>query len=183
MFACEGLIKLCLDETAGVPGDIAEIGVYKGESAIFIAENTTGKLVLFDTFAGMPKEMVTLPMDSHNAESFGDTSLQHCEHKLSRFNGRIDFRPGVFPRTACESDGPFRFVHIDVDLYLSTKAALEFAYRRLSPGGRILCDDYCESTQGSIKAIDEFRRQHPEFDARIQSHRVIIQHKEAPSAN
>ena len=179
MYACEGLIAECLEETVGVPGDIAEIGVYRGESALFIAEKTRDcRLLLFDTFRGMPAEMITRPLDNENANRFGDTSLAQVVDRLEKHLDRIDFRQGVFPETITPTDGPFKFVHIDVDLYLSTLAALDFASRRLSPGGRILCDDYCGSTLGAIRAIDEFRGEHPEWDARVTDHRVILRHKE-----
>ena len=179
MYACEELIAECLDQTVGVPGDIAEIGVYRGESALFIAEKTRDcKILLFDTFCGMPAEMITRPIDNDNANRFGDTSLAQVVDRLEKYLDRIDFRQGVFPETVRESDGPFRFVHIDADLYLSTKAALDFASRRLSPGGRILCDDYCGSTLGAIRAIDAFRVAHPEWDARLTNHRVVVKHKE-----
>lgn len=50
-----------------------------------------------------------------------------------------------------------RFVHLDLDLYAPTKAALEFFWPRLVPGGVLLFHDYgCSLFPGVKKAADEF---------------------------
>lgn len=158
MQACEDLLKRCCRELANVPGDIAEIGVWKGESARCILAHTHGcKVYLYDTFTGFPPEMCLSGVDFHTAGGFNDTSLAEVEKRLQPYADRVVIRPGVFPATAMDDNGPFRLIHIDCDLYLSTKAAIEWAADRLSPGGLILSDDYyCGSTAGAKKAIDEW---------------------------
>ncbi len=64
--------------------------------------------------------------------------------------------PGLFPDSAgASSDCRFSFVHLDVDLYESTRAALEFFYPRMNPGGMILSHDYVIA-DGVRNAFDEF---------------------------
>jgi O-methyltransferase len=47
-------------------------------------------------------------------------------------------------------------IHLDVDFYEPTRAALDWVYPRLSPGGYVVVDDY--STAFNCKdAVDEFR--------------------------
>lgn len=68
----------------------------------------------------------------------------------------MSFYKGYFPSTA----GPvidlrFSFVHLDVDLYESTKSCLEFFYPRLNVGGVISPDDYV-GAHGVWTAFEEF---------------------------
>jgi O-methyltransferase len=68
----------------------------------------------------------------------------------------VQLHPGLFPATA----GPvaastFSFVHLNVDLYESTSAALEFFYPRMSSGATIISHDYVTAA-GVRKAFDHF---------------------------
>jgi O-methyltransferase len=46
-------------------------------------------------------------------------------------------------------------VHLDVDLYASTRAGLEFFYPRMIPGGIIITHDY-STLPGVAQAFSEF---------------------------
>ena len=51
----------------------------------------------------------------------------------------------------------YRFVHIDVDLYMPIKASLEFFFPQMVPGGMIVIDDYGFTSWPGVKqAVDEF---------------------------
>jgi O-methyltransferase len=56
----------------------------------------------------------------------------------------------------------FSLVNLDADLYLPTKAGLEFFYPRLSPGGIIIIHDYNYKWPGIKKAADDFAAGIPE---------------------
>jgi len=57
----------------------------------------------------------------------------------------------------------FQFVHLDLDLYRSTLAGLEFFYPRLLPGGVIVSHDYGDLTVPGVRqAFDDFLRDKPE---------------------
>ena len=63
---------------------------------------------------------------------------------------------GIFPETAKKiKNKRFAFVHIDVDIYQSTKDALEFFYPRVNIGGSIIVHDY-PAHRGVQEACDEF---------------------------
>ena len=49
----------------------------------------------------------------------------------------------------------FSFVHLDVDLYQSTKDGLAWFYPRLNRGGILISHDY-SNADGVRKAFDEF---------------------------
>ena len=74
---------------------------------------------------------------------------------------QISFYKGLFPQSARGVKGPFSLVHLDVDLYCSTKEALKFFYPRLSPGGIIISHDY-QNLKGVKRAVDEFFKNKPE---------------------
>lgn len=145
---------------AKVPGDAAELGVYKGGTALLIARALPGKtLHLFDTFAGLPAPG---PRDRHERGHFAAPEAE--VRAFLKDEPGLAFRPGEFPATARELDGTrFAFVHVDADLEKSTRDALEFFWPRLSPGGAILIDDYGLSTCPGVRAaVDAFQKGRPE---------------------
>jgi O-methyltransferase len=150
----------------GVPGCFAELGVYKGESArILHFMDPERKFHLFDTFKGMP--MVDLLPERGEAaiytpDRFADTDLAEVLLRISD-NGNIFIYPGYFPETAANVQyEKFALVNIDVDLYNPTRAALDFFYPRLSPGGVIMVHDHNYKWEGIKKAINEFVGNIPE---------------------
>jgi len=147
------------------PGALAEVGVYRGGSAKFIcAAKGDAALHLFDTFTGMP------PVDSASDGGFHegdfiDTSVAQVRDYLAGFD-HVHFHAGVFPVSAAEleqASPTFKFVHLDVDLYSSTLAALNWFYPRMERGGLMLTHDYSDVTVPGVKrAFDEFFRDKPE---------------------
>jgi len=66
---------------------------------------------------------------------------------------------GIFPATAnAMPDGlQFSLVHIDVDIYEAARDCCNYFYKRLSPNGLIVFDDYgFLSCPGVKKAVDDF---------------------------
>jgi len=143
---------------SSVPGEIAEVGVYRGGTARLLAKalEPSGKGIhLFDTFSGMPT--VDKARDLHSAGDFNDTSLEAVKAFL---HGCINvhFHSGIFPQTAQPvKDLTFCFVHIDVDIYKSVTDCCEFFYPRMQGGGIMVFDDYgFVSCPGAKSAVDEF---------------------------
>jgi hypothetical protein len=69
--------------------------------------------------------------------------------------------PGLFPDTAAPvADERFSFVHLDADLYESTKSALQFFYQRMISQGVLLSHD-CFAP-GVARAFSEFFQDKPE---------------------
>jgi hypothetical protein len=154
------LIADCCREVAGIAGDAAEIGVWKGEGAALICRLLPGSTVyLFDTFAGFPATMKSDRDQKWPPFQWGDTSEDEVRQAIQPAS---NFRlvKGVFPDSAAGLQPALKFVHIDVDLYKSTLAALEWAWPLLVPGGVILDDDYkCPSCPGALAAVNEFCQQ------------------------
>lgn len=142
-----------------VSGDLVEIGVYRGGTALLMAESlgaSNQQLHLFDTFCGMPASDPDI--DLHRSGDFADTSLEAVSALLGDFTN-IHLYPGLFPETLPRdwTNKRFALVHVDVDIYASALDCCRFFYPRLSPGGVIVFDDYgFPSCPGVRQAVDEF---------------------------
>jgi O-methyltransferase len=149
------LLKQC-KRVSKLDGAVAEVGVYQGGSAMELSKALPEKqLHLFDTFKGMPK---TNPkIDGHRKGDFGDTSLEDVK-RLFQKRINVHIWPGLFPDSAEElTEDEFCLVHVDVDIYKSTKAVIEFFWPKLVSGGVMVFDDYNSiKCEGTNKAVDEF---------------------------
>jgi hypothetical protein len=151
-------IKSKIIELNNIKYAVAEVGVYKGGSAKVILEvmNRECILYLFDTFEGIPNKT-----EYDNITIIGDFNdiLYDDILKFFKIYDNVKIYKGVFPQDTskyveCEK---FKFVHLDVDTYISYKESLEFFYNKMIIGGYILFDDYNEPTCiGATKAINEF---------------------------
>lgn len=151
-----------------------ECGVYKGGSALLLAEVIRRSerpipLRLFDTFCGMP---FAGPLDTHQPGEFADTSLEAVAAKFVGYHD-VRFHVGVMPYTfeKCSAD-VIGLAFLDVDQERSMRECLEFIWPRMIPGGIVVIDDYgWKNCQGVKPVVDEFfatrRREkmtvHPHF--------------------
>ena len=158
------VLKQLLLTTEGLPGEVWELGVYRGGTAALIrnvlAAQAGGppRFRLFDTFAGMPG---TDPAhDLHGAGEFSDVNLDGVQ-SLVGSDSFLDYRPGLVPATfAGLETTQLRFAHIDLDLHQPIAASTSFIYPRLHLGGIMLFDDYGFATcPGARVAIDQFCRE------------------------
>lgn len=143
-----------------LPGAIAEVGVFRGGSAMLLAAaKGTAPLHLFDTFEGMPE---TDPRHDgvFTAGMFGDTGLDAVRARLAPWSN-VEFHPGFFPDSASDMDPSlqFKLTNIDVDIRSATLACLEFFYPRTVQGGFLVVHDYNDcGVPGAKAAVDEFMR-------------------------
>jgi O-methyltransferase len=146
-------ILSCTRATSKVPGDIAEVGVYRGGSARLMCEARGNRsLYLFDTFEGLP---TTNRLDSRFGAKQYAASFEKVQHYLAAFPD-VNIYKGLFPATSDPIENKrFSFVHLDVDLYQPTLDSLEFFYPRLNVGGMFLIHDYLWA-EGVRKAVQEF---------------------------
>ena len=149
-----------------VPGAFAEVGVYQGESARILHQmDSTRVFHLFDTFKGFAESDLLYEKGeaaTYTNKSFADTDVNLVIRKIEG-NENIFIHEGYFPdSTQGMKDDIFALVNLDLDLYAPTKAALEFFYPRLSPGGVLIIHDYNPKWEGIYKAVDEFIVSKPE---------------------
>src|SRR6266851_2771851 len=114
----------CALQAAAVDGDFIECGVYRGGTAILIqralqiaAANSRKRLLLFDTFEGMPENAAA--GDSYSPGEMSDTSYESVVQRVSAGGQALVFK-GLIPGTfASLGDERFAFAHVDVDIYQS----------------------------------------------------------------
>ncbi len=136
-------------KTNGVGGDVAELGVNRGNFAARINRAFPDRrLFLFDTFEGFDKEELTAEMGKGYFEDgvignddFKNTSVDFVLAKMPCSEMCV-VRKGWFPSTVPEEDLSYAFVSIDCDLYTPTISGLEYFYPRVLSGGYIMLHDY-----------------------------------------
>ncbi|MBX2931927.1 MAG: class I SAM-dependent methyltransferase [Chitinophagaceae bacterium] len=163
-------LNLVIDQLLheNIQGAAAELGVYKGNSAFLFQKYVTitkQKLYLFDTFEGFNNnDLVGLDKQT-DTTMFTDVSLNEVKNLVDTNN--VEYVVGYFPDSLSKVDNnenlKFSVVHIDCDLELPFKHALEYFYPKLVPGGFLIMHDYFSlHWQGAIQTMDAFFTDKPE---------------------
>ena len=177
-------------------GELWECGVWRGGSAILLAEafrrshgSAVGRasLRLFDTFDGTAPELdprydVPYPKrDECRPEELPEISLERVRERLAGYHG-VSLHPGFLPATfAGLEDSRIALAHVDVNLYHSVWASCAFIYDRLLPGGFMVFDDYgYASCPGTREAVDTFFRDKPEVPLISPTAQAIVFKLPAP---
>lgn len=138
-----------------LPGSLLEFGVFKGGTLRYIAKRLPDRRVHgFDSFEGLPQAW----------EGTGhDRGAFHAGGKLPRVPGNVRLHRGFFdqslPAWERENPDPIAFLHVDCDLYESTRTILDTLEARLAPGVVIVFDEYFGYPgwqHGEHKAFQEF---------------------------
>ena len=122
-----------------IDGMICEFGVYKGESLTQIARYFPDRTVHgFDSFAGLPESW------SGTSKNAGAFDIGGAPPPVPVTN--VEFHVGFFDKTVppfeAGHQGPFAFVHLDADLYSSTKTVMDTLFDWFVPGTVIVFDEY-----------------------------------------
>ena len=156
-----------------IPGDIFELGVYKGASLVRFAtfrhsmENDfSRKITAFDAFGAFPTDGVNLGDDLSFIERFEGAGghgleLEELQQVLDRKGFRnIDLVKGNVFDTLPQylekhPETRISLLHLDMDVMEPTTFALDLLYDRVVPGGLIVFDDY-GTVAGETIAVDQF---------------------------
>jgi hypothetical protein len=138
-----------------LPGDYVEVGIYQGSTAKAICDVKGDKVLhLCDTFEGLPEPQG----DDAKVERKGyfACGLESVQKYLGEVPNVV-YHEGNCPRSVqgVLDDKQFALVHLDVDLYDSTLACLEYFWPRMVPGGVILSHDF-SILAGVRRAFMEF---------------------------
>jgi len=155
-------LELCAFEIEkhNLKGNVAELGVYKGDFARLINQVFPNRMIyLFDTFNGFDKRDVDFDNNnlfSNGYQNFSDTSEFRVLEKM-KYKEKCVIKKGFFPDSALGLEEDFVFVSIDVDLFKPMLAGLEYFYDRLVKGGYIFVHDFNNSEyKGVRKAVELF---------------------------
>lgn len=120
-------------------GLVMEFGVWRGSTINLIADTLGGHVTVhgFDSFEGLPEDW----FGKYAKGSF------HMEGGLPQVRSNVKLYKGWFDRTlpkfaAEHPDTPIAFLHVDCDLYSSTKTIFDHLGDRLEPGSVIVFDEY-----------------------------------------
>mgnify|MGYP001578873252 CR=1 FL=1 len=143
--------------TLSVEGDLAEVGVYNGGSAKIIRETVEGELHLFDTFQGLIGGQILSYEEKYSAGDYR-TPFDEVSRNLKGLEN-ISYHIGdVVQMKEDVADKKFRFIHIDLDLYVPLKGCIDFFFKHLAKGGIMLVSNYDEEHPGVKKVVDEFKK-------------------------
>lgn len=152
-------------ETAEVPGAIAEFGVAHGRSLVALARANArfspGREVFgFDSFEGFPE--LTTDDVGGRVSTPGKHDIWCARTSVAMVDEALD-APATLVKGFFEDTLPhpgldaISLLHVDADLYESTKVVLERCLPLMGPGSVIILDEYAEQEfwPGATKAIDE----------------------------
>lgn len=153
-------------------GDVIECGSSRCGSSILMAKQLaqvdgerTKRVFACDSYEGFDRSELLQERDAGliamSDQAFTSTSFDYVRRKIKVLGLQDVVVPvkGFFRDSLPTLSGPFCFALIDCDLKDSLSYSAETVWRRLSPGGRMVFDDY-RSYHGARFAIDEFIHKH-----------------------
>jgi methyltransferase family protein len=121
-----------------VDGHFVEFGVFKGGTIRYIAAKYPRRTIHgFDSFEGLPGAWSGTMMDKGTFALGGN--LPKVPHNVSLHKGWFN---ATLPGWLEQFPGQVAFVHIDCDIYESTKSIFDYLGPRLLPGTVIAFDEY-----------------------------------------
>jgi predicted O-methyltransferase YrrM len=140
-------------EHVSIDGQFLEFGVFRGSSITYIAKRVGRSKTVngFDSFRGLPEVWSGTKFDF-------DVGGQ-----LPRVPANVILHAGLFdqslPEWAKKHQEDIAFLHIDCDLYASTKIVFDLLGSRIKPGTIIVFDEYFNYPgwqDHEFKAFQEF---------------------------
>lgn len=183
------LFKMTLD----VPGDIAELGVFRGMGLMtwanlletYVIGDRTKTVWGFDNWTGFTalsaadgavdstvgKEVGGFSPHDYKAELidaiaiFDEDRFVSWKPRIKLVEGNIEETVGSFVEK--QPGVRFSLIHFDCDLYEPTLAALKAFWPKLSRGGLMIFDEYAiPDWPGETRAVDEFLADKPDVQLR-----------------
>ncbi len=169
------LMDLC---SAAPAGAFVECGTFRGGSASIMAQSGEDRVLwLFDSWAGFPDTGEVDVDRSGRQASRGDfnSAYEEVENFLVRScrasTTRLHLTSGWFEDTLpahMDEIGPIAVLHIDCDLYSSTRTCLLYLFDPVVEGGVVVVDDYGD-WEGCQRAVDEFIAEHHSLGITIEA--------------
>ena len=147
------LLDYALDRCT-VAGLMLEFGVYTGTSLAAIAKRAGQTVHGFDSFEGLPEDWSYF--QKRGRFGLGGSMPSFSEPNVELHKGWFD---ATLPEFLALHTDPVRFLHVDCDLYSSTKTVLESLGSRVVAGTIIVFDEYLNYPgwdRHEFKAFQEF---------------------------
>jgi len=147
------LLKAASEKVENREGCYLEFGVFSGRSINWIASHNPDKTVYgFDSFEGLPEDW----MLHFKAKVFAVNSLPPVEKNVKLIKGWFN---ETLPGFVASLNDDVAFLHVDCDLYSSTKTIFECLGDKIKSGTIIVFDEYFNYPgwqRGEFKAFQEF---------------------------
>ncbi|MBR3236686.1 class I SAM-dependent methyltransferase [Candidatus Saccharibacteria bacterium] len=153
-------------EALKLEGDFVELGCYKGDTSLLLAEvvkNTPHRLWLYDSFEGLPEK--TNSDFSEIGKDFQKGELLVTKREVKERFLRAGFKVPVIKKawfselTSEDLPSKIAFAFLDGDFYESIRDSLKLVEDKMVPGGVVIVHDYTnEALPGVAKAVDEWMR-------------------------
>lgn len=180
-YRCYELWQL-VKESKKLNGALIEIGVWRGGTAALIAKQASlngikNKVYLCDTFTGVVK--AGEKDFGYKGGEHSDASKEIVEELINKLElNNTTILTGIFPDETSKfiQDEKFRFCHIDVDVYQSSKDILEWLWPKLVVGGIVVFDDYgFQPCEGVTNFVNEIRDKEDRLVIHnLNGHAIII---------
>lgn len=173
-----GIARECL----AVPGDFVELGCYKGDTSLSLAEILRGSskgLWIYDSFEGLPEKSIL--DESEVGKDFKKGALniskREVKNRFLRANLPLPKITKAWFHDLTDADLPkeIAFSFLDGDLYESIKDSLKLVEDKMSLGGVIIVHDYSnEALPGVMMAVDEWLEEKNYKMMRYESLAIIV---------
>ena len=151
-------------KSLGSSGDFVEMGCYKGDTSLLIAEALQGSdhiLYIYDSFEGLPEK--TSNDTSALGENFKGGELYVTKREVKERFLRAGLKLPVIKKawfnelTDADLPSGIAFSFLDGDFYESIRDSLRLVERKMVQGGVIVVHDYLNpALPGVKKAVDEW---------------------------
>ena len=159
----------CLD----VSGDYVEMGCYKGDTSLLLAEIVKAsekKLWIYDSFEGLPekKEVDRSVMGVLFRGGELAVTKREVKQRFLRVNLPVPVIKKAWFSELVENDLPeqIAFAFLDGDFYESIKDSIKLVAPKMSDGGVMVVHDYTNPALPGVKrAVDEWmKKRTPQFE-------------------
>ncbi|MBQ3309385.1 class I SAM-dependent methyltransferase [Candidatus Saccharibacteria bacterium] len=161
-----------LEKSLATPGDVVELGCYKGDTSILFQKllqekAPAKKLWLYDSFAGLPQK--TKEDNSAAGDQFKEGELFVTKKEVITKFKKHNLKLPIIKKNFFENLNPaldlpekIAFAFLDGDLYTSIKTSLKLVAPKIQKNGVIVVHDYNNpELPGVSHAVDEFISQAP----------------------
>ena len=169
-------------ECLTVSGDAVELGCYKGDTSLMLAEvirGTDKKLWIYDSFEGLPEK--SEKDESVIGENFKAGALMVTKREVKERFLRAGLPVPIIKKAWFNElryeDLPSEicFAFLDGDFYQSIKDSLKLVESKMAKNGVIMVHDYKnEALPGVAKAVDEWKKDKDVKFKEYQSLGIII---------
>ena len=135
LFSTTASTLQCAVEACSVEGLCLEFGTRFGTSARIIQQHSHQDLYVFDSFEGLPTDWHTVPKGAYSTGGIVPNLGNNVHPVVGWYNESL-------PNFVQEHPENIRLLHIDCDLYSSTKDVLDCIGDRLVSGTIVVFDEY-----------------------------------------